>query len=77
MVVRVEERACLDVFQCDLACHALTTPKIVRAHQSCPMPCTYLSPHTGNDSCRIVSEPVHAIFSNDGLSWSIVLLRKR
>jgi len=38
-----------------------------------PIPCTYLSPDTENDSCPIVSEPVHVTFANDRLSSPVAL----
>jgi len=38
-----------------------------------PIPCTYLSPDTENDSCPIVSKSVHVTFANDGLSSRVAL----
>jgi len=38
-----------------------------------PIPCTCLSPDTENDSCPIVSEPVHVTFANDRLSSPVAL----
>jgi len=38
-----------------------------------PIPCTYRSPDTENDSCPIASELVHATFANDRLSSPVAL----
>ena len=42
-----------------------------------PIPCTYLSPDTENDSCPIVREPVHVTFSDDRLSSPVALRSQR
>jgi len=46
---------------------------VARWGSEAPIPCTYLSPDTENDSCPIVSEPVHVTFANDRLSSHVAL----
>jgi len=41
--------------------------------QQAPIPCTYLSSNSENDSCPIVSEPVHLTFASDRLSSPVAL----